>query len=1519
MSFELGGRADKKGNEYEINCIIYEMLKVLNETNYSVVIEALGKDEVSTDILVTSFDGEKEHQQCKARNGSQEYWRISDLKGINVFTGWRMQLDRGDDRQVALVSPLGCSFLVDLCNRARNTSGRVTDFYEYQIKKSNKEFQNFYKGFCEKMGLGYEQEEDIRKSISYLKRIYYKQMSEYELTEYIDLYIQYLFQSKKKMVYDTFVSLVVMEDILGQEITQPILKDYFTKQGIVFRLRDGDKRVASRLDVLNQEYRENFRPLLGELIQRKEFDDCIRAIEDEKSVIIVGNAGYGKSGCTEAILDYCEKRKLPHVAVKLDRRTPHGSCEIWGQELGLLGSMAYALHCLSRDENSVIILDQLDALRWTQANSSEALGVCMELIRQVNMLNDERKRKIIIVFVCRTYDLENDNNINALFKGKNARLMTWEKITIGIFDRPTVRKVIGKSYDGLSEKLKNLLQIPGNLFIWHHLDQDENSEDCLTTSRLVERWFKQICEKSVKAGLKQGSVQETVLQLVDTLDRTGRLYVPRQMLTLEMTSMNYLKSSEMITAQNNKVGFAHQSILDCFISQKMMEKYFEGRQISEIIGEKSRQNPARRYQIQMFLQSVLEYDSGDFLTVGEKMFFSEDVRYYVKYLFFEILGQIQEPDETIRCFIVDNCENGLYGSYLLNNVIWSRKAYINVLRDQGVLDRWFRDTERKEQVFQLLQSIHFELDAEDARLIERHAFIDERDDLQFLRCFQHDITQECEEMFELRMKFYEHYPEKVKEAHIAIKPMMEQCGTRTIRLISFWMEHQMKDQGRNVYYYEEELNDKGDAFLVCSGEFVLDKLLPWLPQKQSLEIKHGEWSNQYMHMRGLERVCVELVKKANVLVITQNPEHFWDYYSDFLGKGYYVFNEVILDGLTYLPLEYSGRVINYLCEDLDNNVFDYTSGAEDSLGLVKKVLEVHAVACDKKEFRCAEKAICEYISPDAVQRYRDRIEQNRRKDEYGPVYWSFWGELQYELLRCLPEERLSKQTKELLEVLKRKFGHMQTRYRNRESHFGIVKSPVSGKNISKAQWFQIMTNCKLRDRTGIKGWEVTEGFIESSCRQYASDFQTVVRQKPQEMIELILDHRKQIFPAFIDSLFFGVSGSEKLEEVDHGTMEKMLLTFPCNMNDQRAHCFCEIIEKMSGADWSLEIIEQLEDIALYYHESWTGRSVRVSSKNTKIKSSDELYSDALNSVRGKATRAIEHLLWEDKGLFLRFKNVIEKLTEDEDSAVRFSSLFALRPSFCIDREWAKERILQVYESDIRVAIFYDTKKLLFLLYSGYRERVLKIVSMCFTSEDKKLVEIGGHIACEFYIQYNEFEEVIMGDSEEREDRIKAILQMAVIYLQMNDLRLKAQKIILHYRNIGMDVRFPLTNMFDEKYLDAKRDKEFLREFVKSRVGRQTVWVFVSYLKKSASSIVEYADIIIGLCENVLYMDLKDLNTQWGVEDEISKLIMVLYDETADSGVAKNKQTAEKCLELWDIMFERQLGTVREISRMLMER
>jgi hypothetical protein len=78
MSYEVGGRADKNGNRYEIRWVIYQMMTVLEERIESVTLEALGDDEKGVDVWIFNNDGTREAQQCKGRNGSREAWNQRD-------------------------------------------------------------------------------------------------------------------------------------------------------------------------------------------------------------------------------------------------------------------------------------------------------------------------------------------------------------------------------------------------------------------------------------------------------------------------------------------------------------------------------------------------------------------------------------------------------------------------------------------------------------------------------------------------------------------------------------------------------------------------------------------------------------------------------------------------------------------------------------------------------------------------------------------------------------------------------------------------------------------------------------------------------------------------------------------------------------------------------------------------------------------------------------------------------------------------------------------------------------------------------------------------------------------------------------------------------------------------------------------------------------------------------------------------------------------------------------------------
>ena len=85
MALPVGGRADKSGNKYEQNWVIYNLLKVIQEKLSYVIIEPLGDYEDGVDLWIVYKDGKNEFQQCKARNGSKDYWQFGDINNRGYY------------------------------------------------------------------------------------------------------------------------------------------------------------------------------------------------------------------------------------------------------------------------------------------------------------------------------------------------------------------------------------------------------------------------------------------------------------------------------------------------------------------------------------------------------------------------------------------------------------------------------------------------------------------------------------------------------------------------------------------------------------------------------------------------------------------------------------------------------------------------------------------------------------------------------------------------------------------------------------------------------------------------------------------------------------------------------------------------------------------------------------------------------------------------------------------------------------------------------------------------------------------------------------------------------------------------------------------------------------------------------------------------------------------------------------------------------------------------------------------
>lgn len=277
------------------------------------------------------------------------------------------------------------------------------------------------------------------------------------------------------------------------------------------------------------------------------------------------------------------------------------------------------------------------------------------------------------------------------------------------------------------------------------------------------------------------------------------------------------------------------------------------------------------------------------------------------------------------------------------------------------------------------------------------------------------------------------------------------------------------------------------------------------------------------------------------------------------------------------------------------------------------------------------------------------------------------------------------------------------------------------------------------------------------------------------------------------------------------------------------------------------------------------------------------------------------------------------MTLDENPAVRLATLTALWSSFNIEIDWASEKILHLYEQDYRLAGFYDTESMLFLLYSKYRERVLKVIKKCYESEDKELIKMGAYCLSEMFILKNEFADIINNVDIMSKTQAEAVLHMSIIYFNKDEFNSLSKNMIRKFMTSTLDLEWPISRLFYDNLIDLERDKDFLIEIMNSGLSRRTVHAFVHYLEEESKSVVDYKDIILSMSYHLIKNYSGKSEDIWGIEDEISKLVIGLYDETSNSTLSEMKETAKECLDIWDLMFEKQIGPIRSLSQKLMER
>lgn len=1484
MPLESGGRADKFGNKYETEFIISQLLNLYEEEITGLIYEPLGDDELGIDVIIYHKNNIKELAQCKIRNNSKNHWTMGDLKSKNILKNWKNHLNNDEANIVTLVSPLPATGLQDMITRALNSKDSET-FYNNQIMTSGYKFRQEFETFCRAMNLSVKNIGDLSKAINYLKRINLRQFADNSTID-LKFRIQRLFVGNRDDIYSQFFSAVINEDIYGKFINITNFKNFLNRKEIHSQNLAHDTRINPQIERLNREFEVSKSLINSNLIEREAFKQIHQSIKNNKSVIVHGSAGNGKTVAILSAIDYCKKNGIPYLAIKLDKNPPEKSHVIWSEELGLPDSLSLCLDSISKNSPAVLILDQLDSLRWTQSHSSKSLEVCKEIINEIKSINQSRKKPISVIFACRSYDLNNDSQIKQLFIDENSE---WSKIEINRLSDEELKLIIGKAYPSLTFKTKELLKTPSNLFIWNQLSDSENySTEYSSTYGLVNAWWANI-EKNWKEHEKNEReiivIRDKMVRLIDSI---GRQYIPKNLLKeYGLEKLEYLTSQNFINIDQNKVSFIHQSIFDSFIVDNMIEKYYENQSILNILGSFEKQTPSSKYQVQLFLEYLLTFNTNDFLDVGQKIYESNEIRFFIKYTFLEILSELKgnQINKEISNFIVSKINDLDYQKYLIQDVIYGKSEYISLLIRKDIIGKWLKDESLKFKVLYLFASIYPDYPEDVISYLDEIISHDEELASEFSRYFSWNYEQDTDEFFELRLKCAKKHPEQVTRQFFDFEKAFDEEEVRTIRFIRLLYENQDENVKVNIENSNiKEIQNKD----IRNYRSVLQYLLPTIPK--NISKFDMNWNVCGFQSISIERIIISLIKKANIALIKSSQKEFIEIYKqqfDARNKNI-IFNEILLDAFYYMDTDYSEKIIEYLFKNIEHNLFDESSEEQNKLTLGKKIISKHSKYVSGNLFLKIERAIVNYKPTDMVNNYKEAV--NFRKFTNKSMFRSFWGDFQFELLNTLPVYKLSDKSKNLLSVLDRKFPNGTSKYMKLYPiQGGFVSTKISDMDLGIKQWKNILTDEYLEEKlkSGKSEWG-TDWVIENSLYGFSNDFKAAVSKKPCDFIELYLGlmrSKRYINISFERAFYSGLEQSEKLIQISTNQIEELINDKTVNDDEEILKNICGIIIKLSERKWSLGITNLILKLAREHEnpQEYDEKMITSFQENEDL-THENLINNYYNSVRGIATQALVAIYRNEDYSINEYKKIVEIKIVSDNLVDQFGALNLLVSMFNDNQEWATKHSVTLYKKNIILFGHHHSKDLMHMIYRSNEENIQNIIIQAYNSSYQRSVKNAGYALTEFYIMYGKFKnyfskELLSRSSEMQRD---AIHKMLVLYLESNQYKDMAKELLIQLIDLNLFNTNFTFNIFNNGNLDAETDAELMLKIIGYDRSGRTYYNFYRFLHENNVSFIDYAHIIIEsskkLIQNAIENNEYDI---WGISTYLPTLVIHLYDEVVN--------------------------------------
>ena len=659
-----GGIADKLGNEYEQKWAVRKLLEVVEGRSTSIRYEGLPQDFHGFEFELCRPNHSEWHQtKINAKEGN---WTLKALEREGVVDAFKRRLSDDATARCVFVSQDPARQMRKLCDEVR-MANNVREFLNAVSKKDKESFDDLAKMW------------DVAESdvFEWLNRCEFRTESRQGLDETIVMHGRHLLRGDA----DIFASLSdYLLNNLNASITTETAREWILQSSsFTFRPATLDPTLRESVNAANRRYLDSYKPfgIKGHQITREEADTVVTHLQTADGpflVLLTGEAGSGKSGVVREVMTGLVAHAVPHLAFRIDRYLSCGTRTAVGSDvLSREESPVSALANLAGDCNSVLIVDQIDAVSEISGRTGAVKDVLRELVRETRYYGDIR-----CLLVCRSFDLENDPQYRELeweHRAKQVQVphLSWERDVTPILERA------GVETEGLTEGHRRLLSLPLYLSVFMEIG---DPKFCFTSStELMQRLLEKKTRDLQKERNIGWSVQAPLCAMAEWMSDKQELSCPDSVLDDFDGAKDWLSSEGLIFVEQHRLAFFHESFFDFIFARTFARSNLD---IADFLTS-TEQHLFRRTQVRQILTSMRDTEKPRYLEALQTILIHPKIRTHIKHAVAQWLASFDSATRDELKVIQRLDDNGEEFPIVMRKALFASESWFDLLNEDGEL------------------------------------------------------------------------------------------------------------------------------------------------------------------------------------------------------------------------------------------------------------------------------------------------------------------------------------------------------------------------------------------------------------------------------------------------------------------------------------------------------------------------------------------------------------------------------------------------------------------------------------------------------------------------------------------------------------------------------------------------------------------------------------------------------------------------------------------------------------------